>query len=120
MLSSKYLNGVPEDSRAARTGSLSQRLLTPENIERIRALNTIAQRRGQTLAQMSIAWVLRDPRVTSALIGARSVAQLDDSLDAVNNLGFTAEELAEIDRHATDGGIDLWRVSSKFGEGDVA
>jgi L-glyceraldehyde 3-phosphate reductase len=120
MLTSKYLGGVPEDSRAAKTGSLSQRLLTPENIERIRALDAIAKRRGQTLAQMSIAWVLRDPRVTSALIGARTVAQLDDSLDAVNNLGFTAEELAEIDRYATDGGIDLWRVSSKFSEGDVA
>jgi L-glyceraldehyde 3-phosphate reductase len=120
MLSSKYLNGVPEDSRAAKTGSLSQRLLTPENIERIRGLDAIAKRRGQTLAQMSIAWVLRDPRVTSALIGARTVAQLDDSLDAVNTLGFSQEELAEIDRYATEGGIDLWRVSSKFGEGDVA
>jgi L-glyceraldehyde 3-phosphate reductase len=120
MLTSKYLNGVPEDSRAAKTGSLSQRLLSPENIERIRALDAIARRRGQTLAQMSIAWVLRDPRVTSALIGARSVAQLDDSLDAVKVPGFSADELAEIDRHATDGGIDLWRVSSKLGEGEVA
>jgi L-glyceraldehyde 3-phosphate reductase len=120
MLTSKYLDGVPEDSRAAKAGSFSQRLLTPQNIERIRALNAIASRRGQTLAQMSLAWALRDPRVTSALIGARTVAQLDDSLDALKVTGFTPEELAEIDRYATDGGIDLWRVSAKLGEGDVA
>jgi L-glyceraldehyde 3-phosphate reductase len=112
MLSSKYLKGVPEDARAAKGGSLNQRLLSPDNIERIRALDGIAQKRGQTLAQMAIAWVLRDPRVTAALIGARTVAQLDDSLDAVNNLAFSAEELAEIDRHATEGAIDLWKVSS--------
>jgi len=112
MLSSKYLKGVPEDARAAKGGSLNQGLLSPENIERIRALDAIAQQRGQTLAQMAIAWVLRDPRVTSALIGARTVAQLDDSLDAVNNLEFSAEELAVIDQHATEGAIDLWKVSS--------
>jgi L-glyceraldehyde 3-phosphate reductase len=116
MLTSKYLDGVPVDARAARGGSLNQRLLGPENLERIRALNAIAARRGQTLAQMAIAWVLRDPRVTSALIGARTVQQLDDSLDAVNRLGFSAEELAEIDRHAVDGAIDLWKVSSKVEE----
>jgi L-glyceraldehyde 3-phosphate reductase len=112
MLTSKYLKGVPDDARAAKGGSLNQRLLSDENIARIRALNAIAERRGQTLAQMAIAWVLRDPRVTSALVGARTVQQLDDSLDAVNNLGFTAEELAEIDTHATEGAIDLWKVSS--------
>jgi L-glyceraldehyde 3-phosphate reductase len=112
MLTSKYLNGVPEDARAAKGGSLNQRLLSDENIARIRALNDIAGRRGQTLAQMAIAWVLRDPRVTSALIGARTVEQLDNSLDAVNNLEFSAEELTEIDRHATEGAIDLWKVSS--------
>lgn len=78
----------------------------------MRALNAVAQRRGQSLAQMAIAWVLRDRRVTSALIGARNVAQLDDSLDALNTLGFTAEELAEIDRYATEGGVDLWRAVS--------
>ncbi len=112
MLTSKYLNGVPQDARAAKGGSLNQRLLSDDNLARIRALNDIAGKRGQTLAQMAIAWVLRDPRVTSALIGARTVEQLDNSLDAVNNLEFSAEELAEIDRHATEGAIDLWKVSS--------
>ncbi|HEY0315221.1 MAG TPA: L-glyceraldehyde 3-phosphate reductase [Sphingomonas sp.] len=112
MLTSKYLNGVPGDARAAKGGSLNQRLLSDDNLARIRALNAIAEKRGQTLAQMAIAWVLRDPRVTSALVGARTVEQLDNSLDAVNNLDFSAEEFAEIDRHATEGAIDLWKVSS--------
>jgi L-glyceraldehyde 3-phosphate reductase len=112
LLTSKYLNGVPADARASKGGSLKQAMLSDDNIERIRALNAIAERRGQTLAQMAIAWVLRDPRVTAALIGARTVEQLDDSLDAVNRLGFDAAELAEIDRYAGDGGIDLWKVSS--------
>jgi L-glyceraldehyde 3-phosphate reductase len=112
MLTSKYLGGVPGDARAAKGGSLNQRLLSADNLDRIKALHAIAQRRGQTLAQMAIAWVLRDPRVTSALIGARTVAQLDDSLDAVNNLAFSEAELAEIDTHAKEGAIDLWRVSS--------
>ena len=113
MLTGKYLNGVPEDARAAKQGSLSRQLLSEGNLQRIRALNAIAERRGQTLAQMAIAWVLRDRRVTSALIGARTVAQLDDSLDAVNALDFTAEELAEIDRHAVEPeGVNLWSVSS--------
>jgi L-glyceraldehyde 3-phosphate reductase len=116
MLSSKYLNGVPADARAAKGGSLGQRLLSEDNLSRIRELDRIAQARGQTLAQMAIAWVLRDPRVTSALIGARTVEQLDDSLDAVNNLDFSADELASIDRFATEGGIDLWKVSSELGE----
>lgn len=116
MLTSKYLKGVPEDARAAKGGSLNQRLLSDENIARIRALNEIAAKRGQTLAQMAIAWVLRDPRVTSALVGARTVQQLDDSLDAVKNLDFSAEELAEIDTHATEGAIDLWKVSSTLEE----
>jgi L-glyceraldehyde 3-phosphate reductase len=113
MLSSKYLAGVPEGSRASRGGSLSERLLTPGNVERVRALNGIAARRGQSLARMAIAWVLRDPRITSALIGARSVEQLDDSLGALDSPGFSAEDLAEIDRHATDGGVDLWRASAR-------
>ncbi|MEI9928309.1 MAG: L-glyceraldehyde 3-phosphate reductase [Sphingomonas sp.] len=112
MLTSKYLGGVPGDARAAKGGSLSQRLLSDDNLARIRALDAIARKRGQTLAQMAIAWVLRDPRVTSALIGARTVQQLDDSLDAADNLGFGDAELAEIDRHATEGAIDLWKVSS--------
>jgi L-glyceraldehyde 3-phosphate reductase len=113
MLSRKYLAGVPEGSRATRGGSLSERLLTPGNIERVRALDGIAERRGQLLARMAIAWVLRDPRITSALIGARTVEQLDDSLGALDSPGFSAEELAEIDRHATDGGVDLWRASAR-------
>jgi L-glyceraldehyde 3-phosphate reductase len=113
MLSRKYLAGVPEGSRATRGGSLSERLLTPGNIERVRALDGIAERRGQSLARMAIAWVLRDPRITSALIGARSVEQLDDSLGALDSPGFSAEELAEIDRYATDGGVDLWRASAR-------
>ena len=112
MLTNKYLGGVPEDARAARGGSLREGFLTEENLTRIRGLDAIAKGRGQTLAQMAIAWVLRDPRVTSALIGARTVQQLDDSLDAVKNLAFSPAELAEIDAHATEGAIDLWKVSS--------
>lgn len=112
MLSNKYLGGVPADARASKAGSLGQRMLSEDNLGRIRALNTIAERRGQTLAQMAIAWVLRDPRVTSALVGARTVQQLDDSLDAVNRLGFDEAELREIDQYAGEGGIDLWKVSS--------
>jgi L-glyceraldehyde 3-phosphate reductase len=112
MLTGKYLDGVPPDARAARGGSLKQGFLSEENLRRVLALNEIARRRDQSLAQMALAWVLRDPRVTSALIGARHVAQLDDSLDALRNLRFTPDELAEIDRHAAEGGIDLWRNSS--------
>ena len=112
MLSDRYLNGIPADARGAKGGSLKQDLVRPETIERIRALNEIAGKRGQSLAQMAIAWVLRDPRVTSALIGARTVEQLDNSLDALNNLGFSAEELAEIDRHAEESGINIWGVST--------
>ena len=110
LLTNKYLNGVPKDSRAtAGNSSLLQHFLNEGNIERVRALNDIAQKRGQSLAQMAIAWTLRDRRVTSALIGARNVAQLDDSLDALKKLDFSAAELAEIDRHAQDAGIDLWK-----------
>ncbi len=112
MLTSKYLEGVPQDARAAREGSLGPRLLTEQNLQRIRALNGIAARRGQTLAQMAIAWVLRHPAVSSALVGARTVSQLDDTLDALKRADFNENELAEIDRHATDGGVDLWRASS--------
>jgi L-glyceraldehyde 3-phosphate reductase len=109
LLTNKYLDGVPEDSRAKGGGSFLKDFLSEKNLNRVRALNDIAKRRGQTLAQMAIAWVLRDPRVTSALIGARNVAQLDNSLDAVKNLKFSDEELRDIDRHATEGEIDLWR-----------
>jgi L-glyceraldehyde 3-phosphate reductase len=109
MLTSKYLKGVPEDSRAKVEGSFKSGMLSEDNLNRVRALNEIAKGRGQTLAQMAIAWVLRDSRVTSALIGARNVAQLDDSLDALKKLKFTDTELAEIDRHAGEGAIDIWK-----------
>lgn len=109
LLSNKYLKGVPENSRAKQEGSLQKQHLSEDNLNRVRALNEIASGRGQTLAQMAIAWVLRDARVTSALIGARNVEQLDDSLDAVKKLQFTDAELREIDRHAQDGSIDLWK-----------
>jgi L-glyceraldehyde 3-phosphate reductase len=112
LLTNKYLNGVPANARAASEGSFSKDFLTKENLDRVRALNEIAGKRGQSLAQMAIAWVLRDRRVTTALIGARNVTQLNDSLDALKNLAFSAEELKEIDRYATDSGIDLWREVS--------
>ena len=112
LLTDRYLDGVPPDSRAARSGSFSQALLTPENLANARGLREIARRRGQTLAQMALAWTLRDPRVASALVGASSVAQLDDNLAAVDHLAFTAEELAEIDRFAVEGGVNLWARSS--------
>jgi L-glyceraldehyde 3-phosphate reductase len=116
LLSARYLDGVPAGARASKGGSFSADLITPETIEHIRALNGIAQARGQSLAQMAIAWVLRDPRVTSALIGARTVEQLDDSLDAVKNLSFSEDELAAIDGHARDSGINIWRGSSDITE----
>ena len=112
MLSDKYLDGVPEGSRASRPATLSPDLLTPEALEKIRALNDIAKRRGQTLAQMAVAWALRDPRVTSALVGASSVEQLEANVAALQNLEFSPEELEEIDRYATDSGINLWATSS--------
>ena len=113
MLTDKYLDGVPEDSRAARGESLSEGLLSEENLERIRALNEIASRRGQSLAQLALAWTLRDERVTSTLIGASSVAQLEQNLSALQRLDFEAEELAEIDRYAQDGAINIWESSSQ-------
>ncbi|MGZ8625758.1 MAG: L-glyceraldehyde 3-phosphate reductase [Actinomycetota bacterium] len=112
MLTDRYLNGVPDDSRVARGGALSGDMLTEENLDRIRSLNEIARRRGQTLAQMAIAWSLRDPRVTSALIGASSVEQLEQNVAALGALGFEAAELEEIDRFAIEGGINLWAHSS--------
>jgi L-glyceraldehyde 3-phosphate reductase len=108
MLTDRYLGGVPEGSRAAQGKSLDPRLLSEENLERIRALHAIAAERGQSLAQMAIAWTLRDPRVTSSLIGASSVRQLEDSLGALHGLEFSDEELARIDPLAVDGGVDLW------------
>jgi L-glyceraldehyde 3-phosphate reductase len=110
LLTSKYLKGVPEGSRAALgNSSLLKEFLSEANLRNVRALHEIAQGRGQTLAQMAIAWVLRDNRVTSALVGARNVEQLDDSLDAVKKLEFSKEELANIEQYAIDTGIDLWR-----------
>jgi L-glyceraldehyde 3-phosphate reductase len=110
LLTNKYLKGIPENSRVKAEGSsFSKELLSEANLARVRALNEIAKGRGQTLAQLAIAWVLRDARVTSALIGARNVEQLDDSLDAVKKLKFSAAELAEIDQYAQDGSLDLWK-----------
>ena len=109
LLTDKYLNGVPANSRAKVGVSFSKAFLNEENLKRVRALNEIAKGREQSLAQMAIAWVLRDKRVTSALIGAHSVEQLDNSLDALNHLQFTDAELHEIDRYAQEGEIDLWR-----------
>ncbi|MBK6887333.1 MAG: L-glyceraldehyde 3-phosphate reductase [Tetrasphaera sp.] len=112
MLTRKYLGGIPEGSRASQDKSLSAALLTEEALKHIAALDRIAKRRGQTLAQMALAWVLRDERVTSALIGASSVGQLEDSLGAVSRLDFTDAELKSIDKHAVDSGINLWAASS--------
>jgi L-glyceraldehyde 3-phosphate reductase len=109
LLTNRYLEGIPEGSRASKDSSLSQDMLNEANLGRIRGLNEIAVNRGQKLSQMALAWVLRDPRVTSALIGASSVEQLDENLDALDNLSFSSEELALIDGHAVEGGIDLWR-----------
>jgi len=109
LLTDKYLKGVPENSRAKAGGSFLNSFLNEENLKRVRELNEIAQGRGQTLAQMAIAWVLRDQRVTSALIGARNVEQLDNSLDAVKKLEFTDAELDAIDSNAKESGIDLWK-----------
>jgi L-glyceraldehyde 3-phosphate reductase len=113
MLTDKYLDGIPEGSRASRESSLSPELLTAESLGKIRALNEIAARRGQSLAQMALAWTLRDPRVTSALIGASGVAQLEANVAALEHLDFTTEELDEIDRHATESGINIWAASSR-------
>jgi L-glyceraldehyde 3-phosphate reductase len=114
MLTQKYLNGVPGDARAAKGGSLSASMLSAENIERIRQLNELAKERSQSLAQMAISWVLREPRITSALIGARTVEQLDDSLAALDRLDFSEEELSRIDQHAGEAGIDIWKRSSSI------
>jgi len=113
MLTTKYLDGIPEDSRAAvENGSLSPDLLTDEALAHVRALNAIAQDRGQSLAQMALAWTLRDPRVTSTLIGASSIRQLEENVGALAQPVFTDDELATIDRHAVEAGINLWAPSS--------
>jgi L-glyceraldehyde 3-phosphate reductase len=112
LLTNKYLQGVPEDSRVRRGNYFSEGLITDESLMRVRALNDIAQRRGQSLAQLAIVWALRDPRVTSALLGASSVAQLEDNVAALNRLDFAPDELEEIDRYAIDSEINLWEASS--------
>jgi L-glyceraldehyde 3-phosphate reductase len=113
LLTSKYLDGVPEDSRVRRGQALSEDLVTEENVQRARGLNEIAQRRGQSLAQMAIAWTLRDERVTSALVGASSVSQLEQNVAALENLDFDSSELAEIDQYAVEAEINIWAPSSQ-------
>jgi len=113
MLTDKYLNGIPADSRAAQHGSLSPKLLSDDALARIRALNEVAARRGQSLAQLALAWTLRDARVTAALIGASSVAQLEANVASLERLDFSPDELAEIDGYAVDSGINIWAASSR-------
>jgi L-glyceraldehyde 3-phosphate reductase len=113
MLTDRYLDGIPADSRAAQHGSLSPDLLTDDSLERIRALNELAAGRGQTLAQLALAWALRDERVTSALVGASSVEQLEANVAALDRLALSSDELAEIDRYAVDSGINIWARSSE-------
>jgi L-glyceraldehyde 3-phosphate reductase len=112
LLTDRYLDGIPSDSRVRRGLHFSQNMITPENLERVRGLNEIAKRRGQTLAQLAIAWALRDERVTSALLGASSVEQLEQNVAALHHLDFEPGELEEIDRYAVEGGINIWAPSS--------
>jgi L-glyceraldehyde 3-phosphate reductase len=112
LLSDKYLNGIPDSSRVRTGVAFAERLVSDENLERVRALNEVAGQRGQSLAQMAVGWVLRDPRVTSALIGVSSVRQLEDNVAALRRLDFSEDELAEIDRYARDGELNIWAPSS--------
>jgi L-glyceraldehyde 3-phosphate reductase len=113
LLTDRYLGGIPEGSRASRPGSMNADMLSEENLAKVRALHQVAASRGQSLAQLALSWTLRDPRVTSALVGASSVAQLEDNVQALRNLAFDDQELAEIDRHAKEGGINIWAASSR-------
>jgi L-glyceraldehyde 3-phosphate reductase len=113
LLTGKYLDGVPEGSRASRAGSLSSEMLDETTLGRVRGLNEVATKRGQSLAQLALAWALRDPRMTSLVIGASSVGQLEENVAALDNLDFTDEELKTIDEHAVDSGVDLWASSSR-------
>jgi L-glyceraldehyde 3-phosphate reductase len=115
LLTDKYLDGVPEDSRVVRGGALDRSMLSEENLARVRGLDQLARERGQTLAQMAISWVLRDERVTSALMGASRWSQVEDALAALDNTDFSPEELAAIDRFAVDGAINIWARSSDAG-----
>ena len=117
MLSTKYLSGVPENSRAAQDKSLSPNMLSEQALSNIRQLNEIAKARGQTLAQMAIAWVLREGGITTALIGASKPAQITDCAGAINNLNFTPQELVNIDKYALEEGINLWALSSETPQG---
>jgi L-glyceraldehyde 3-phosphate reductase len=112
LLTDRYLHGIPEDSRVRRGEAFDERLLSEDSLARVRALNEIAAGRGQSLAQLAIAWVLRDPRVSSALIGASSVPQLEQNVAALRKLDFSGEELVEIERYAVDSGINIWAPSS--------
>ena len=114
LLTTKYLDGIPESSRVRTGVGFDESLLTEENLNRVRALNDIAARRGQTLAQMALAWTLRDERVTSTLVGVSSIEQLDDNLKALDNLDFSSEELAEIDQHAEEGHLNIWEGSASI------
>jgi L-glyceraldehyde 3-phosphate reductase len=113
LLSDKYLHGIPDGSRVRSGQAFSDRLISEQNLERVRALGEIAARRGQSLPQLALAWVLRDPRVTSALIGVSRVAQLEDNVAALSRLNFESAELEEIDRFAKDGGVNIWAASSE-------
>jgi L-glyceraldehyde 3-phosphate reductase len=112
LLTDRYLSGIPEDSRVRTGGALSESMINESNLAKVRALGEIAGRRGQSLAQLALVWALRDPRMTSLVIGASSVRQLENSLGALDNLELTPDELAEIDRYATEGDINLWAESS--------
>ena len=113
LLTDRYLHGIPEDSRAAQGKSLGDDMLNDDNLARVRALNDIAAQRGQSLAQMAIAWTMRDPRMTSVVLGASSVAQLEQNVAALENVAFTSAELAAIDEYAVEGKLNLWADSSK-------
>ncbi len=112
LLTDKYLDGIPEGSRASAPGPLRPEFLSEANLDRVRALRAVAARRGQTLAQLAVQWTLRDPRVSTVIVGARTVAQLDDTLDAMSSPDLGLDELAEIDQHAVDGDLNLWARSS--------
>jgi L-glyceraldehyde 3-phosphate reductase len=115
LLTTKYLNGIPDSSRAVQNESFRKSMLSEANLANVRGLNDIAQRRGQSLAQMAIAWVLRKPVITSALVGASSWAQIEECLGALRNIAFQQEELDRIDAHASDGGLNIWAASSQSG-----